>query len=478
MADTSVPQPTFGPSGFIVPSTQAILDGVFSDLQVAFGGNLNPSLSTPQGQLASSEAAVIADVDATFLYYTTQVDPAYAEGRMQDAIARIYFLERNPSQPTVVTATCTGLAGVVIPAGSLAIAEDGQQYACTDGGVISVSGHVDLTFACVVPGPVPCPAGSLNQIYRSIPGWDAINNAADGVIGNDVESRAAFEARRAASVAVNSNGSLPSVLGAVLSVSGVIDAYVTENTSNSIQVVGGVSLNPNSIYVAAVGGTDADVARAIWSRKAPGCAYNGNTSVTVQDTSPGYSPPYPTYTVQFERPDPLQVIFSVRLSSTPLVPSDAVAQVQAAIVAAFAGEDGGPRAKIGTELFASRFYAPVAALGSWVQIVSIEVGSVNAPAAVYAASIAGTVMTVTAVTSGTIMTGQYLVDETGLVVPGTTIASQLSGTPGGVGTYAVSTSQTVGAETMSSVTPSLFDVSVDIDQIPVTSAAHISVELV
>lgn len=60
---------------------------------------------------------------------------------------------------------------------------------------------------------------------------------------------------------------------------------------------------------------------------------------------------------------------------------------------------------------------------------------------VVTASIAGNIMTVTAVTSGVLMVGAVLTG-TG-VTAGTTITSQLSGVTGGVGTYAVSVAQTV-----------------------------------
>lgn len=379
---TNVPVPQWTDKGFIVPATADILAGVQADINAAFGGNLNFTTNdgsttnpTPQGQLAASETAVIDNANALFLKMTQQVDPAFAEGRMQDAIARIYFIERNPAQPTVVPAVCNGLAGVVIPPGAQALAVDGNRYICTSGGAIPVSGSITLQFECLTVGPIPCPAGSLNQIHQAIPGWDSISNPTDGVLGNDVESRAAFEARRAQSVALNSLGGLPSVLGAVLNVPNVIDAYVTENVSNSPQTIGGVLLLPNSIYVAVVGGNSDAIARAIWSKKAPGCAYNGNTTVTVQDRSAGYVAPYPTYQVSYHIPDPLPIFFTVVLTSGPQVPADAATQVQNAIVAAFGGEDGGLRAKIGTKIYASRFYAPVAALGSWVQIVSIEIGT-------------------------------------------------------------------------------------------------------
>jgi hypothetical protein len=473
---TSVPQPSFGPNGFVIPSASQVLTGVTEDINTAFGGNLNPALNTPQGQLASSEAAVVDNVNQTFQFLTQQFDPAYASGRYQDALARIYFIERNPSQPTVVQALCAGLEGVVIPAGSLAIAADGNQYICTEAGTIPVSGNITLSFECSVPGPIPCPEGTLNQIYRSIPGWDSITNPADGVLGNNVESRSAFEARRAASVALNSIGSLPSVLGAVLAVSNVIDAFVTENDTNSPQIIGGVSLYPNSLYVAVVGGAAQDIAQAIWSKKAPGCAYNGNVTQEVLDTSAGYVPPYPAYAVSFEVPPPLPILFAVDIVNSTLVPANAAVLIQNAIISAFAGGDGGPRAKIGGTLLASRYYAPVLALGSWAQIISIEIGSVNNASASFTGSISGSTLTVSAVASGTLAVGQTISDVTGNLIVGTTITALGSGS-GATGTYILSNSQTMSPESMQSAVADLFEIAVRINQVPTVSANNIVVTL-
>ncbi len=477
MATTNVPSPTFGPRGFEIPPAQEVLTGVLGDVDAAFGGGMNMALETPQGQLASSEAAVVDNTNSQFLFMTQMFDPAYAFGRYQDALGRIYFQQRNPAQPTVVDALCTGLAGVVIPVNSLAVAADGTRYISTQEGIIPLGGQVTISFAATIPGPIPCPAGTLNQIYRSIPGWDSITNPADGVLGNNVESREAFEARRAASVAHNSIGSLPSVLGSVLTVPDVIDAFVTENTSNSPATIGGVSLLPNSLYVAVVGGEAQAVAEAIWRKKAPGCAYNGNTNVTVLDTSEGYVPPYPAYSVSFERPEALGIVFAVEINDTSLVPADAEVQIQAVIIGAFAGLDGGSRARIGANLFASRFYCAIAALGPWAQIVSLTIGSTNAPAASFTGSITGTTMTVSAVASGALGAGQTLFDASGDLMPGTKIVSQDSGSPGGVGDYTVSNGQSVGSRPMEAVAPTLNEVAVDIDQIPVTSPAYITVTL-
>lgn len=439
---TNVPAPIFGANGFIVPTDDAILTGVLADLNTAFGGNLNiTKLDTPQGQLASSMAAIISDADQTFAYYTNQVDPAYATGRMQDAIGRIYFIERLPASQTVVTCLCTGAVNTVIPIGSLAQDAAGNVYLATTGGTIPLSGQLTLQFANQVVGPIPCPSNTLTIIYKAIPGWDSINNTADGVLGTNTETRQAFEARRAASVALNSVGSLPSMKGAVLNVSGVLDAYVTENYTASPVTVGGMTLVANSIYVAAVGGADADVAQAVWSKKAPGCAYNGNTTVVVQDTNSGYNPPYPSYNVTFQRPASLPIYFLVTLVNNTGIPANATTLIQNAIINAFAGADGGPRARIGDNILASRYYAPIASLGSWALIESLFIASIDAPDAIFPGTISTTTLTSGTALSGTIAIGQYLSDANGRVITGTKI------TAGSGSSWTITPSQTVAAAT-------------------------------
>jgi hypothetical protein len=378
---TAVPPIVFGERGFIAPAESDILAGVYADYNAAFGGDLSPALETPQGQLISSTTAIIGNANDSFVFFSNQVDPAYAQGRMQDAIARIYFLERNPAEPTVVAATVTGLNGVTIPAGSLAVATDGNLYASLEAVVIPIGGSIEARFACTATGPIACPAHALNAIYKAIPGWDTIDNAADGVLGNVVESREDFEFRRQQSVFLNSVGSIAAVRGAVLDVAGVLDAYVTDNASNSPKTIGAVTLAAHDLYVAAVGGDPQVIADAIWTKKAPGCPYYaGNTTRTVHDTDTGFGPPFPAYEVTFEIPSALPIKFAVSIANNANVPTDYVARIQAAIISAFAGNDGGPRARIGTTIYASRFYAPIAALGAWVNIISILVGTSSADA--------------------------------------------------------------------------------------------------
>ncbi|ATJ91522.1 hypothetical protein CIW82_13290 [Acetobacter tropicalis] len=370
---TSTPAPSLTDAGFVAPAESDMLDGVIADLNSAFGGVLNAALSTPQGQLATTLTAILGDAYDQFLALANGVDPAFASGRMQDAIGKLYFMSRRGATATVVTVVCTGSAGAVVPEGTLIQDSSGNYYAADGAITIGALGAGTGMFSCTVAGPVQCPANTVS-VYQSVTGLSSVANPAAGVTGSEQEDRIAFEVRREESVARNAIGSLNAISGEVQAVDGVTDAYITDNGTASAVTTGGVSIAAHSLYVCVNGGTDEDVALAILRKKAPGCGYTGTTSVTVSDPNSDYSTP-PTYTVQFTRAVATPVFFAVTLKSSSAVPSTAAQEVQNAIISAFNGNDGGSRARIGGLLFASRFYATVAALGTWVQIVEITIGT-------------------------------------------------------------------------------------------------------
>ncbi|HJR11535.1 MAG TPA: baseplate J/gp47 family protein [Rhodanobacteraceae bacterium] len=382
MTATSVPAIQWTPNGLVLPTDAAILAGVQSDQQLAFGGNLSLSLSSPQGQLAQSQAAIISDKNAQIAEIVNQVDPANAAGVMQDAIGAIYFMKRIAASGTLVAGTCNGLAGTVIPAGAIAQDTAGNQYALLSAVTIASSGSIVGQFQCLTPGPIACEVGTLTTIYKAISGWESVTNATAGVPGVNEESRADFEARRQNSVGVNALNSIQSVLAAVLAVPNVIDAYVTDNSTNATVNTGPTNypIIGNSIYVAVAGGAAADVAKAIWSKKSLGCAYNGNTTYTYTDSSTGVLP-YPAYTVKWEAPTSVPVYFAVSIVNNTSVPSNITQLVQDAILAAFNGQDGGSRARIASTLYAGRYFAGISAIGNGVELLSIGIGTAPSPTA-------------------------------------------------------------------------------------------------
>lgn len=375
---TAVPQILFTPQGVIVPSDLDILAGRQQDINIALGGGLNPDLSTPQGQLATSDAAIISAKDAEILLVTNQVDPQFSSGRFQDAIGRIYFMERNGAEPTVVSCVLTGPGGTV-PAGSLARDTNGNTYALNAPVTIPAGGTVMSSWANIVTGPIPCPAGTLTQVYQAVPGWDAISNPTDGALGQLVESRDEFEFRRAQSVALNGRGTTQAINAKVFAVANVLDCYVIDNPAGVVVLKGSTNfpMKANSVYVAVVGGNAQDLANAIWNKKNLGCNYNGNTTLTVLDMD--YSAPQPSYAVSFEIPAPLPIFFQVSVVSNPALPSNLTQLIQAAIIAQFNGTNGSQRARIGSLILATSYFGVIAQVSTIIQIVSVTVGTDAAP---------------------------------------------------------------------------------------------------
>jgi hypothetical protein len=458
---SSVPSPTIGPTGVVVPpqtGAGSILSGVLADMNAAFGGNLNiVNLSTPQGQLASSIAAYIADKNSLFSYFVSQVDPQYSQGFMQDGIARIFGLTRLPATYTTVTATCYGAVGTVIAANSQAQDTSGNLYT-TQGGTIGGGGTVSLVFTAVTPGPVNCVSGTLTRIMTTTPGWDSITNPTGtdtnpSTLGVALESAAAFEQRRQKSLFVNAQSMTQSILAAVLASGAAIpsiptDCYVIDNSTGSPLTTGGMTIPAYSVYVAVEGGDPTSIATAIWSKKSLGCGYapsvgftatlvtgsssinvtavsygvivvgqtivdshfgapvtitalgtgtggtgtytvsagadlgasgvsmTASTRVTVYDTS--MTPP-PAYAVSFTPAVHLPIYVAVSIVNSANLPAGVTALIQAAVAGAFLGEDGGPKARIGSVVYGARFYSAILAAVPQAQIINVQVGTTASP---------------------------------------------------------------------------------------------------
>jgi uncharacterized phage protein gp47/JayE len=378
---SSVPKLTITYQGVTVPQATAIRAGALADYNVAFGGNLNiTSSATPQAHLADNLTQNITDANAAVASVIAGVDPATSEGRMQDAIGRIYFQDRKGATSSVVQATVTGQPGAVLSAGALARDESGYYWASSGDVTFPTGGVVDVQFACTTAGPIELGAGELNRIAQASAGWDAISNAGAAVTGTAVETRAEFEARRFASVAKNAQGSAPAIRGSVWDVDGVIDVYAYDNFTGAAVAVGSTaySIPAHCVYVAVAGGTDADVATAIYKKKDGGCNLTGNTSVTVQDTESDVGYPYPEYQISFERPASMPIKVKVTLRNSSALPSDITDLVKASVIATFNGENGFQRARIGGEVYASNYYGAIAQISNAVQVLSVRVGTTTA----------------------------------------------------------------------------------------------------
>ncbi|MXV35660.1 hypothetical protein GS535_03690 [Saccharibacter sp. EH611] len=377
---TQVPAPALTDTGYQAPSSADILQGVIADLQAATHGRLsfydddgNLLVAKPQSQLAVSQTAILSDVHTAFMALMAGIDPQTASGVLQEAIGRIYFMERRAGSATIVNGLCRGYPGTVIPAGTVVQDTNGNSYTAQETGTIGHDNTVTIQFENTVTGPIDCPAGTLTGLYQQIAGWDSITNPQAGIIGNNQENRTDFETRRRNSVAANSRSQNASLMGALLELDGVTDAYVMDNPSGNATAISGVAMEPHALYVLVEGGTENAIGQAILAKKPPGIATMGDRLVTVQDTNPVYAGNSPSYTFRYDRPQPVPVTVAVTLEQSDSVPSDVVTQVQNAIMGVL--QSGRYRARMGGTLYASRLSASVDALGDWAEVLSLTLNT-------------------------------------------------------------------------------------------------------
>lgn len=347
--------------GVVVPATSAVREDTAAGFRAAFRVNdtdpdVNTDPAAPLGQVVDLLTAEVEAKNAELAFVANQYNPESATGVFLDGLAALYGLTRKLSEPTVVTCTCSGLRGTVIPFGAIAQDGSGRQLRMMTGGGVEIGdgGTVDAPFACVEHGPLEVGAGTVTKIVTVVAGWDSVTNAAAGITGRDIEHDGELLTRMRESYAINANGTVWNIQANLSQLDGVIDCVVLENYTNVKQTQYSVELGAHSIAVCIVGGDDAEIARTIFERKSGGCGTNGETEVTHVDTE-HYNA---SYTYKIIRPTSKDFKIKVEFFAAGMSADEKQAVVDA-VVADALGEGKNPRVKLATTVYASRFYQAI-----------------------------------------------------------------------------------------------------------------------
>jgi len=321
-------------TGVIVPDTTDTLTDVQDEYKTAFGDDdLVVTADTPQGVLIVAETTSRDAVARNNADLANQINPNIAGGVFLDALAALTGLERDSSTSTTVTATLTGVNGTVIPAGTLAETTSGDQFESISSVTIPVTNTIDTVFQSVEKGAIACPASSLIVIGGDgVLGWETITNTSAGVLGTATQSDISFKKKRKRTLALQGVSINEAIISGVNDVDGVNSMTFRENVTSSAVVIDTIDLVSHSIYACVDGGTDDDVATALFTNKSGGAGYNGAVSVTVTDAFSGQD-----YDVKFDRPTEESIKVTINVTVTNAV-NDPTTTVKDAILAYADGE--------------------------------------------------------------------------------------------------------------------------------------------
>lgn len=251
--------------GFIRPTLEEMEQEAKDNFTAKFSnGGQDPVSLEPEdflGALASLIASIRDEIneDAENLYFSIFVSTA--NGVNLDRVASPSV--RRPAVPATTSALdYTGTNATIIPAGTVFETDDGRQY--TSDFNVTIAGGVGTTSGTAgIAGAVGnAPIGAINFIPAPIAGLDTVTNSVPAVDGEDIEDDTDFRTRAISERAADNTSSLVSIVNTVANVDDVSSVTGFENVENFI--VDG--LPAKSINIVVRGGTDVDIATAIFNK--------------------------------------------------------------------------------------------------------------------------------------------------------------------------------------------------------------------
>jgi hypothetical protein len=300
--------------------------------------NLDPS--TPDGLKMAHDAEVFYALDETLQRAYNSKDPNKAKGNDLDIICSLTGTIRSSGSRSSVELTFTATPGTVILSGNrFESVVTGSRWSTDQTVTADGSGTATVNATCTVAGPTQADAGTITRIVDVVAGLASVNNTAPATPGTDAQRDEQLRVTRATAVGRPGNNQLDSMIGELFGVSGVRRVKVYENDTNSAAVTADNphGLPAHSIAPVIDGGTDDDVAMAIYLKKNPGALlYQAGTPFEVLVTSPKY--PTNQKLIRASRPIYVDMIMVINVANDGTLPPNADQLIKEAVMEYAAGD--------------------------------------------------------------------------------------------------------------------------------------------
>lgn len=290
-------------TGLTVNSVTDIQTNITNSFKTIYGNDINVESSSPDGQLINILAQAIVDNLELLNSIYNSFSPDNCYGKTMDQRFAINGLERiggtfTFTNITLVTDRALNLEGLdgnieSTSATGYTISDgEGNQFILAESISIPSAGTYVLSFRSKTIGKVQTLPNTITNMITIVLGVVSVNNPTTAsIIGIDEESDYDFRVRRMKSFALASTSNTDSIMAELLRTTGVTDCYIYENSSDSS--VG--SIPAHSLWIIVQGGTDANVANAIYIKKSPGCNLYGDESYSITRVAGN------TITINFDR---------------------------------------------------------------------------------------------------------------------------------------------------------------------------------
>ncbi|APC65614.1 hypothetical protein AAV35_012640 [Salimicrobium jeotgali] len=327
--------------GFRRKTGSEIWDEIESDAKSQYGEQVNTGQKSVIGiilRIFSSTIIVLWEMIEK-VYHSSF--PSTSTGTSLDRLVKFKGMSRMLERESFGVIDITGTPGTFVDAGFPVSTSSDISFVTMEDVQLDDTGKTTAEIRAVKKGTRSnVKAGAITEIVEPVEHVTAVSNAEPTTGGRDRETDASLLARFQAFTESGSS-SAESIESTLIEIPAVRSAIVEENTMMDATADGAP---PKSLIPFVFGGTDDQVAEAIFSVKPGGIQSYGDTIHTVID-SQGKK-----HFIGFTRPLHIDVHVNVTLTTNEYFPSDGHERVRTSIVKYIGGADQDGTVYDGTEL--------------------------------------------------------------------------------------------------------------------------------
>lgn len=291
--------------GFYRPNYEEILEDLQQKTLEKLGYDMNVDENTSTIGKILAIMAYFFDkcwMDLESSYYSAFVSTA--QGSSLDRIGTLMGVSRELQQHSEVSVTFTGTVGTVIPTGFAIATDDNLIFNTMSDATVGDDGMVTVKAECAETGEIGnVNAGKISMIVNPMAGVTSVTNYSAATGGKDKENDAEFKERMLEGLGTTKGSTIDAMLMEILALKGVMSAAIISNDTDET-----VSGRPAHSFEAFVyGGTQGEIANAIFDKKPIGIQPVGTLTTTINDVSGN------PHTIKFSRPTMKQVYIKADL---------------------------------------------------------------------------------------------------------------------------------------------------------------------
>lgn len=310
-------------NGLQVSTNTELVNNLVSAFQEIYGDDISVDQNSPDGQMLNIIGQGQTDIRELLVQLYNSFDPDNCSGRLLDERCAINNVFRKGGtfttvDITIVTDRTVSLQGLdadfndVNATGYTIQDNAGNQFILVNSQNLTAGTH-SVLFRAKDVGRVETTIGTITTPVTIVLGVVSVNNPSAPVsLGENQETDTALKIRRRQSVSIGSSGYLNGLLATVLQLNGVTDAALYENYTN---VTNSLGIPPHCIWLVVEGGSAADIANAMYTKKSYGCNMKGEITYTI------ITPSNQQFVAQWDEPktQPIYMKFVLQATKTGVV---------------------------------------------------------------------------------------------------------------------------------------------------------------